>query len=101
MKISAILPFVGAAVALPQGQSVPPSLGAFGVMASRSASPIHLTPMVANGTSFWLGGKTSSYCPPNVPEMGGKCPPGKDTQIIGGSALVRSPFPAISPILLK
>ncbi|RJE26329.1 IgE-binding protein [Aspergillus sclerotialis] len=43
--------------------------------------------MNANSTSFWIGKKTSAYCPPNVPEMGGVCPPGKDTVLVGGSAL--------------
>lgn len=99
MKLLSVLPLVGAAAALPQGKSTPPSLGAFGVMATHSGSPIHLSAMTANATSFWLGGKTNAYCPPNVPEIGGVCPPGNETQIIGGSALV-SPFhPPPSPNL--
>ena len=116
MKLLSILPLVGAAAALPQGPpassssaapssssvapssssgmvkptdpATPPSLGAFGVIAPRSGSAIHLSSMNANGTSFWFGKKTAAYCPPNVPEIGGVCPPGKDTTLVGGSALV-------------
>jgi hypothetical protein len=43
--------------------------------------------MNAAGQKFWLGGKTSSYCP----SMEGlDCPPGNQTVIAGGGgALVR------------
>jgi hypothetical protein len=35
----------------------------FGVISSRSASPIHLLPLQANGGKFFLGGTASGYCP--------------------------------------
>ncbi|KAA8643668.1 hypothetical protein EYZ11_003403 [Aspergillus tanneri] len=58
---------------------------AFGVMSSRSASPIHLLPMNAAGQHFYLGGKASTYCP--LPEGKG-CPPGTSTVFApGGSGL--------------
>lgn len=59
----------------------------FGVMSARSGSPIHLLPMTARDERFWLGGKTTSYCPSNV---GTSCPPGKETVFAaGGTAMVR------------
>lgn len=58
----------------------------FRVMTSRSGSPIHFLPLNAADTSFWLGGKTSSFCPP---EVGSSCPKGDVTVLVGdGSALV-------------
>jgi hypothetical protein len=65
-------------------------------MASRSASPIHFLPMTARGGHFWLGGKTSSYCPKEVEEMGGVCPPGTETAFFGERSLVR-PVPSPPP----
>ncbi|KAF9884876.1 hypothetical protein FE257_000943 [Aspergillus nanangensis] len=59
----------------------------FTVMAARSASPIHFLPLNARGSHFWLGGKTTSYCPDEVTEMGGQCPPGDVTGIAGQSSL--------------
>lgn len=92
MKLLAALSLLGVASALPQAQSsgspTPPTLGAFTVMAARSGSPIHYLPMTANETSLWLGGKTASYCPKQVEEMAGSCPPGNETVVVGGSALV-------------
>jgi len=54
----------------------------FGVMSTRSASPVHLLPLTASGGKFYLGGPApSSYCPPQV---GDACPPGTDTTFAGG-----------------
>lgn len=59
----------------------------FGVMAVRSASPIHYLQLNAAGQKFWLGGQTSSYCPTEVVQ---DCPPGNQTVLApGGNALVR------------
>lgn len=68
----------------------------FTVMSARSGSPIHLLPMTARNERFWLGGKTTTYCPSNV---GISCPPGKETVFApGGTAMVRinAPTPNIS-----
>lgn len=55
----------------------------FGVMSTRSASPVHLLPLTARGGKFYLGGAgPSSYCPPNLPE--GACPSGNSTVLAGG-----------------
>jgi hypothetical protein len=57
----------------------------FGVIAQRSASPIHFQPMNARGGRFYLGGKgPSSYCPEEVvgPE---NCPAGNVTTFAGGN----------------
>ncbi|KAF2268633.1 hypothetical protein CC78DRAFT_530066 [Lojkania enalia] len=54
----------------------------FGVMSSRSASPVHLLPLTARGGKFYLGGgPPSSYCPPTV---GDACPVGNSTVLAGG-----------------
>jgi hypothetical protein len=57
--------------------------GYFGVISSRSASPIHLQTLTARGGKFYLGGgPPSSYCPPNIPAE--SCPPGNSTVLVGG-----------------
>ncbi|KAH8431953.1 putative IgE binding protein [Aspergillus melleus] len=63
---------------------------AFGVMSSRSASPVHLLPMNAAGQHFYLGGQPSTYCP--LPDGKG-CPPGTSTVFApgGGSLNVMVP----------
>lgn len=53
----------------------------FGVMSTRSASPVHLLPLNAIGGKFFLGGSPSSYCPPQV---GDACPNGTSTVLAGG-----------------
>jgi hypothetical protein len=35
----------------------------FGIIAARSASPIHLSPVNANGGGLWIGKPQSDYCP--------------------------------------
>ncbi|KAB8233449.1 hypothetical protein ETB97_000718 [Aspergillus alliaceus] len=70
---SFLLPLLAAAA--PTAPENPP----FGVMATHSASPIHLLPMNAAGQKFWLGGETTSYCP--LPE---NCPPGNQTVFAPG-----------------
>lgn len=54
----------------------------FGVIAARSASPIHLQPLSASGEQIWIGKKTAAYCPKEV--VGKNCPPGKETNFAGG-----------------
>ncbi|KAI8939019.1 hypothetical protein NX059_004862 [Plenodomus lindquistii] len=61
----------------------PEDPGYFGVIASRSASPIHLLALTARGTKFYLGGPgPTSYCP--VEQVGNACPPGNTTVLVGG-----------------
>ncbi|KAF2115205.1 hypothetical protein BDV96DRAFT_612582 [Lophiotrema nucula] len=55
--------------------------GYFGVISARSASPVHLQTLQARGTKFYLGGSSSSYCPPEVADA---CPTGNDTVLAGG-----------------
>lgn len=89
---SLALPLLAAAAPAPQAPAVHAPVTraeapAFGVMAARSASPIHYLQMNADGGNFWLGGKTSSYCP-NAQVSA--CPPGNQTVFAaGGNALVR------------
>lgn len=54
----------------------------FGVMSTRSASPLHFQQLTARGGKFFLGGgPPSSYCPPQVGE---NCPVGNTTVLAGG-----------------
>ncbi|KAL8811323.1 MAG: hypothetical protein Q9200_001880 [Gallowayella weberi] len=57
----------------------------FGVIAARSASPIHLQTVNASGQAFWIGKDTATYCPLQPPSQ---CPPGNQTvfQAGGGTA---------------
>ena len=60
-----------------------PGSSYFGVISSRSASPIHLLPLTARNGKFYLGaGAPTSYCPPNLPA--GACPAGDSTVFSGG-----------------
>lgn len=82
---SIALPLLAAAAPAPAA-SAPAAPPAFGVMAVRSASPIHYSQMNAAGQKFWLGGSTSSYCPDIE---GIVCPPGNTTVFAaGGNAMV-------------
>lgn len=86
MKFSTIITpatLVAFATALPTTQSS----GPFGVIALRSASPIHLLPMNAAGEKFYLGGSTASYCPSNIDP----CPPGTETVFANPDAMVSIP----------
>ena len=56
----------------------------FGAISARSASPVHLLPLTANGGKFYLGGDTSAYCPPQVGEACNDYP-GNYTVFAGGS----------------
>ncbi|KAJ4303730.1 hypothetical protein N0V90_002631 [Kalmusia sp. IMI 367209] len=55
----------------------------FSVISARSASPVHLLPLNANGGKFYLGGTASGYCPPTVGETCDKYP-GNETVLAGG-----------------
>jgi hypothetical protein len=70
----------------PSATPTPPAddNGYFGVISSRSASPIHLQSLTARGGKFYLGGgPPSSYCPTTV---GSACPPGNTTVLAGGDS---------------
>lgn len=59
----------------------------FSIIAARSASPVHLQSVVANGRGFWIGKETATYCPSQVSQ----CPPGDVTVLDyyqGGLSLV-------------
>ncbi|RAL02652.1 putative IgE-binding protein [Aspergillus ibericus CBS 121593] len=58
----------------------------FTVTSARSGSPIHLLQLTIFSGRFYLGGRTSSYCPPGVAQEGG-CPPGNETVLSGGNGL--------------
>lgn len=59
-----------------------PNQDLFGVISSRSASPVHLLPLTARNGKFYLGaGPPTSSCPENV----GSCPPGNSTVFQGGA----------------
>lgn len=90
MKISALLSLVPLVAALPGsriGTTKAKDVNApFGVTAARSGSPIHFLPLTASGSHFFLGGKSSTYCPSEVvPGCAGRT---NDTIIYGQSALV-------------
>ncbi|KAL8959439.1 MAG: hypothetical protein Q9193_003699 [Seirophora villosa] len=53
----------------------------FGIIAARSASPVHLRPVNANGGAFWIGKETASYCPLTDQSQ---CPPGNSTVLAAG-----------------
>jgi hypothetical protein len=59
--------------------------GYFGVISARSASPVHLRSLTANGGKFYLGGDPSAYCPPQVGDDTCKEYPGNYTVFAGGS----------------
>lgn len=68
------------------------STSSFTVTAYRSNSPINNLALTIFSGRFYLGGRTSSYCPPGVASEG-ECPPGNETIIIGDNGLVRTPSP--------
>ncbi|RDK37405.1 hypothetical protein M752DRAFT_287080 [Aspergillus phoenicis ATCC 13157] len=65
------------------------STSSFTVTAYRSDSPINNLPLTIFSGRFYLGGRTSSYCPPGVASEG-ECPPGNETIIVGGNGLAVS-----------
>ncbi|GAA90599.1 hypothetical protein AKAW_08713 [Aspergillus luchuensis IFO 4308] len=68
------------------------STSSFTVTAYRSNSPINNLALTIFSGRFYLGGRTSSYCPPGVASEG-ECPPGNETIIVGDNGLVRTPSP--------
>lgn len=90
MKFTSIITpavLAACATALPTSQKRDGSSGAFGVLALRSASPIHLQAVNASGERFWIGTPTASYCPS---EQVNPCPPGNETVWANPSSLVSS-----------
>ena len=66
--------------------SIPAGLENYGVMAIRSASPIHFAMMSAANSSFFLGaGLVNTSCPIDISDH---CPPGNTTVFSGLNALV-------------
>ncbi|KAF3032133.1 hypothetical protein E8E12_003358 [Didymella heteroderae] len=71
----------------PEATYIPaPDSGYFGVIAARSASPIHLTTLTARNGKFYLGaGAPTTYCP--AESIGAaNCPPGNSTVFAGGES---------------
>ncbi|RAK94621.1 hypothetical protein BO79DRAFT_185326 [Aspergillus costaricaensis CBS 115574] len=62
------------------------STSSFTVTAYRSNSPINNLALTIFSGRFYLGGRTSSYCPPGVASEG-ECPPGNETIIVGDNGL--------------
>ncbi|CAI6334643.1 unnamed protein product [Periconia digitata] len=58
--------------------------GYFGVMSARSASPVHLLPLEANGGHFFLSGENSAHCPSELGEEVCAAYPGNGTVLAGG-----------------
>jgi hypothetical protein len=54
----------------------------FGVIVTRSGSPIHLQELNATGNAFYVGKPTTTYCPEGV--SGLKCPVGKGETVFAG-----------------
>ncbi|KAJ6261032.1 hypothetical protein Dda_3697 [Drechslerella dactyloides] len=82
--LAAISAVSAAPAALPS--DAPASELKFGIMAIRSASPIHYGQVNASGQKFFIGVEPSAYCPvPPVPA--GACPSGKYTSMVGDSSL--------------
>ncbi|KAF2724331.1 hypothetical protein K431DRAFT_291832 [Polychaeton citri CBS 116435] len=52
----------------------------FSLLAARSASPIHFQPIAATGQHFYIGKKSTAYCPDSVRKQGG-CPNKKGAEI--------------------
>ena len=71
--LAAALPLLAAAAPAPVASS-----GPIGLIATHSASPVHLQSVNAAGQNFWIGKDTSSYCPLTPASS---CPPGTDTVI--------------------
>lgn len=69
MKFSALLSLAPLVAAIPGSKQANNSDVAFGVISARSASPVHLLPLNAGGTYFWLGGHAHTYSPiPGIPD---------------------------------
>jgi hypothetical protein len=82
MKFSALLALAPLVAAIPGSKQAKSSDAPFGVISARSASPIHLQPLNAAGSYFWLGGNAQTYSPvEGVPET-------NQTVITGGHYLV-------------
>ena len=91
MKFSALLALAPLVAAIP-GSKQASSDASFSVISARSASPVHLLPLNAAGSYFWLGGNAQTYSPvEGVPES-------NQTVIHGGHYLVRNPKPSPKPI---
>jgi hypothetical protein len=81
MKFSALLALAPLVAAIP-GSKGKTSDASFSVISARSASPVHLLPLNAAGSYFWLGGNAQTYSPvEGVPES-------NSTVITGGHYLV-------------
>jgi hypothetical protein len=85
---ASLAPFLASAMPTRVARTDSTSYNTFTVMALRSASPIHFLTMQAAGEKFYLGGEPATYCPTGVVAS---CPPGNETVIAGGYAMVCFP----------
>lgn len=93
MKFSAILALAPLVAAIPGSKQANSSDAAFSVISARSASPVHLLPLNAAGSYFWLGGNAYTYSPvPGIPNT-------NQTVIANGHYLVRNTDTCIFPML--
>lgn len=95
--LCSLLPLaLGSPLAPRQASEFPPTT--FGAIAARSASPIHLQSINANGQAFWIGKPTASYCPLTNQTL---CPPGNETvfAVGGGGASLVYLSPYYGPLL--
>lgn len=100
MYTKSILPIIsllGSVLAGPvvrQTSTVDPALQKlnYTIMSIRSASPVHYLQLNAIAGRLYLGGKTTSYCPPEQ-AYNSECPPGNET-VFGGSCALASKSPA-------
>ncbi|KAJ5475757.1 hypothetical protein N7475_001486 [Penicillium sp. IBT 31633x] len=98
MKFSVLLALAPLVAALPSSKGKS-SNAPFGVISARSASPIHLQPLNAAGSYFWLGGNAQTYSPvPGIPETNQTVITGGhflDVQVPGGQAIYVDPKGAL------
>lgn len=88
-SLVALLPLLGSTLASPiESRQVDAELQNlhYGIMALRSASPVHFLQVNAIAGRLYLGGQTTSYCPPEQ-EYNSECPPGNATIFAGSCAL--------------
>ncbi|KAL8705726.1 MAG: hypothetical protein Q9201_001160 [Fulgogasparrea decipioides] len=89
--LCSLLPLaLGSPITARQASEFPPVN--FGVIAARSASPIHLQSINAAGGAFWIQKDTATYCPLTNQTQ---CPPGKDSvfSVGGGGASLDTEVP--------
>lgn len=78
--LSSLLPLALSSPITPRDDVYTPPV-VFGVIAARSASPIHFQAVNASGQAFWIGKNSATYCP-DIPQF--ECPPDPGTVFAAG-----------------